>query len=176
MLWVTSQRDRGMTFSARVSEYVDKTIVISRNNQGLILGETNMINMCAVCSIRENSVNQPSKLWRVGVPLGTDGVWGTARVLGAAWDSVEKKFMSAINCTDILGIQAPVYRHNEWVVLFASSNQIVWARIVDIDTVIMRTYSKHSSARRVLKGFNPLLRIILSYNNLFQLVYSSTNS
>ncbi len=57
MLGVTSEGYGLVTFSAGVSEQVNKTVVIGGCNQSLIIGESYMVNMGSISSRRENSIN-----------------------------------------------------------------------------------------------------------------------
>jgi hypothetical protein len=62
MFGVSSERNGQVTFSARISEDIDKTIIICGDDQGLVLREANIVDVSAVGASREDTVNEPSEL------------------------------------------------------------------------------------------------------------------
>lgn len=58
-----------MSDSARISEYINETVVISSCDQVSIVRELHTVDVRAVSARRENSVNEPSELSSVSGPF-----------------------------------------------------------------------------------------------------------
>lgn len=78
----------------------------------------------------------------------------------------EQKFVGTADGSNVTAISTPVNGNDERVVLGALAKEFVVGGIVDVDLVVVRTYSEFLSIWGVLNGFNPLLRISICGNDL----------
>jgi len=74
VLGVASERKRLVALSSRVSEQVNKTVVISSCDDVVILGEINTIDVSSISSVREDAINEPAELGVASGPLCANSV------------------------------------------------------------------------------------------------------
>ena len=86
VLGVASKTHWLATFSARVSEELDKSIIVTGSDQRLVFVEVNSVDMSSVCALWEDSVDQPSELAVTSSPVGTSGIGSARRILVARWN------------------------------------------------------------------------------------------
>ena len=67
-----------MVLAARASVQIHKTIIVTCCNQLLIMAHLNDVDMAAIGARGINTVDEPSKLDSMVVPLGSDSRGGTS--------------------------------------------------------------------------------------------------
>lgn len=161
MLGVTSERNRVVTFSAWVSKDVHKAVVIASSNESFILGEPNAVDVSAISAAREDAIDEPSVLGRVGLPGGVDSCGGAAGILLASVAVKEEELVGAANTSDIRAVFAPVDGDDEGVVLAARGVElVVGGRVVDVDFVVVRADCELRAVGGEAHALDPLLRVL----------------
>lgn len=134
-----------------------------------------MVNVSSISSRWEHTVYKPAKLGAIGCPFGASSVWSTIRILFAAWNCEEQKFMGTANRSNIRSVLTPINWDNEGVVLATFAYKTVVSSLIDIDYVVMRSNSKHTTIWRILNSFNPLFWVSVCSNNVVKLINSSSD-
>jgi hypothetical protein len=94
MLRVSSVASWHRSFSAWVSEKLNKTVIVTGSNQGLILTHVNSIDMGSISTFWENTIDAPSEFAMSSCPISTCGVGCSTLVLAAIAGVEEEKFIS----------------------------------------------------------------------------------
>ncbi len=161
VLGVTSERNRVVTFSARVSEDVDKAVVIASSNESIVLGERNAVDVSAISAAREDALDEPSVLGGVGLPGGVDSCGGAAGILLASVAVEEEELVGAANTSEVRAVLAPVDGDDEGVVLGALGVElVVGGRVVDVDVVVVRADCELRAVGGEAHALDPLLRVL----------------
>jgi len=93
MLRVTSKGSWNSSKSARVSEDVDETVVITSSNEHTALGSVNSIDVSTIGSTWEDNFNVPAELAGIASPLSSSSVGSTTWILFHSGDLEEEEFV-----------------------------------------------------------------------------------
>mmetsp|Transcript_31740 Transcript_31740/g.42988 ORF Transcript_31740/g.42988 Transcript_31740/m.42988 type:complete len:347 (-) Transcript_31740:322-1362(-) len=144
------------TISSRVSVKLDKTEVITSGNEHTILGTVDAIDVGAIGTAGEDTLNVPGELGSLSGPNGTSGVASTRWVLGAVVHLEEEELVGTAVGADVRTISSPVKVGDIRVVTLKSTAiAVTIGNIVDVDFVIVRTNSKLLTIGRVAHDLDP---------------------
>jgi len=178
VLGVTSQRSRLSTFSGRVSVDLDETVVITSGDEHTVLGTADTIDVSAVSTAGEDTLNIPRELGGLGGPSHTSGVASARWVVGAVVHLEEEKLVSTTVGADVRTVNSPVKVSDVgFVSLKGSTLSVAILNIVDVDVVVVGTNSKLFTIRRVAQDFDPfggVLKAVLLITTATVLDHKST--
>ena len=123
VLGVTAIRSGLSTLSARITEEVNETVVITSGKEHSIVRASNAINVSTIGARRIDTFSFPLELAGLGSPDGGSGVRSAARILDAVGDGVEEELVGTTVGADVSIVGAPIQGHDVGVVSRALSDE-----------------------------------------------------
>lgn len=148
------------SLSAGVAEDTDIAPVITGDDEVAALVSTHGVDVRAIGTSGEDTINVPAELNSLGGKRHGCGVGSTGGVLGQVAifsDVPEEEFVSLASRSEILAVLGPIHSLDGRRVLSTSSTAVVGSSIVDANLVVVRSNSKEFATGGHGHNFDPLL-------------------
>jgi len=169
VLGVPTVAARFVALVARATVHVHQAVIVACRQDRLVVAHLDDVDMAAIGARREDALDEPAKLNSMVHPGSRSRVRGAARILLLDVHIEEQELICATARSDLATVERPVNTCDETGVALQFAERGVLAvshRVVQVDKIVVRAYSKLAAIGIVAHDFDPLLRVVHGRNDV----------